>query len=312
VVAVPYETTFDHQRITYDLQYKMDACLKVIAPDVRGLPVFGIGHSLGSLLTLMLNSQFAMHRDGNALISFNNRPATDVIPFLSPILAPGTRAMGPILSQVWPRPLRYHLEQYCERCCHGHLRSIPFNGVHTQMVLANASDVLGGGVQMATSPLRSSMDSALGALRGFSPSVVKMLLPLLEQLSPIFMDVAQGRQEFSPAPEESDRLIRTYYAVSRNLLIRFKDDSIDETARLTTMLQREAAISGNMDLTLRTLPGDHMRPMAQNIVDVPPEVAKFANSTIKNSGAFIGALPPPPVLLLHFIAVQEHESRFNR
>lgn len=125
-----------------------------------------------------------------------------------------------------------------------------------------------------------------------SPNAVKMSLPLLEQLSPVFMDVAQGRQEFSPSPEESDRLIRTYYAVSRNLLIRFKDDDIDETARLTTMLQREAAISGNMDLTLRTLPGDHTRPMAQNLVDVPPEMAKFANHTIKSSGHLIGARPP--------------------
>lgn len=119
VVAVPYETSFDHQRITDDLQYKSDACLKSIAPEVRGLPVFGVGHSLGSLLTLMLNSRFAVHRDGNALISFNNRPATDVIPFLSPFLAPGTRALGPILSQARPHafPLA-RLRPWCPSWMH--------------------------------------------------------------------------------------------------------------------------------------------------------------------------------------------------
>jgi alpha-beta hydrolase superfamily lysophospholipase len=74
--------------------------MKAIGPEIRGLPVYGVGHSLGSLLTLLVNSRFAVHRDGNALLSFNNLPATDVIPFLSPLLAPGTRALGPVLSQV--------------------------------------------------------------------------------------------------------------------------------------------------------------------------------------------------------------------
>lgn len=89
VVAVPYATSFDHLRIADEVQYKFDRCMKGIDPEVQGLPIYGVGHSLGALLTLLINSRFAVHRDGNALISFTNRPATDVIPFLSPILAPG-------------------------------------------------------------------------------------------------------------------------------------------------------------------------------------------------------------------------------
>jgi hypothetical protein len=117
VVAVPYETGFDHQRVTDDVQFKTNACLQAIGPEVRGLPVYGVGHSLGSLLTLMLNARFAVHRDGNALISFNNRPATDVIPFLSPLLAPGTRALGLVLSQV--RCTRIHPGSLLPRFCVG-------------------------------------------------------------------------------------------------------------------------------------------------------------------------------------------------
>jgi hypothetical protein len=156
---------------------------------------------------------------------------------------------------------------------------------------SGAKQAKAGRVQLAMSPVRTTVESALVTLRTFSPSAFKMLMPLVEQLSPVLMDVAQGRQEFTPSPSECDRLLRTYYNVSRNLLIRFKDDKIDETARLTTMLQHEAAISGNMDLTLRTLPGDHMRPLTQNFVDIPPDVARFANSTIKTSGTLIGVLP---------------------
>ena len=68
--------------------------------------------------------------------------------------------------------------------------------------------------------MRPTVDQALDAMRNLSPSVLKMLAPLVEQLSPVLMDVSQGRQEFSPSPDEVTNLIRTYYSVSRNLLIR--------------------------------------------------------------------------------------------
>lgn len=45
-------------------------------------------------------------REGNVLMSFNNRPATDSIPFLSPFLAPSARAVGPLLEQLATSPFR--------------------------------------------------------------------------------------------------------------------------------------------------------------------------------------------------------------
>lgn len=39
-------------------------------------------------------------------MSFNNRPATDSIPFLSPFLAPSAKAVGPLLEQLATSPLR--------------------------------------------------------------------------------------------------------------------------------------------------------------------------------------------------------------
>jgi hypothetical protein len=47
-----------------------------------------------------------LQREGNILMSYNNRPATDAIPFLSPILAPSARAVGPLLEQLATSPLR--------------------------------------------------------------------------------------------------------------------------------------------------------------------------------------------------------------
>lgn len=84
-------------------------------------------------------------REGNVLMSFNNRPATDSIPFLSPFLAPSARAVGPLLDQL------------------------------------------------ATSPFRAGLENVSDALRGLSPGLVKQLLPIFDQLTPIYMDVAQVR-----------------------------------------------------------------------------------------------------------------------
>ncbi len=53
-----------------------------------------------------------------------------------------------------------------------------------------------------------------------SPANVRAILPVLEQLTPIYLDMAAGRQEFHPPPEETRAMIRQYYAVPRNLLVR--------------------------------------------------------------------------------------------
>lgn len=38
---------------------------------------------------------------------------------------------------------------------------------------------------------RGNLETALDALRGLSPSLVKQLMPIFDQLTPIYMDVAQ-------------------------------------------------------------------------------------------------------------------------
>ena len=43
---------------------------------------------------------------------------------------------------------------------------------------------------------------------------------MLDQLEPLLLETAGGAAEFIPAPDETKRLISTYYAVKRNLLVR--------------------------------------------------------------------------------------------
>lgn len=54
----------------------------------------------------------------------------------------------------------------------------------------------------------------------------------------------QGRQEFTPPPSETKAMIRSSYAVRRNLLLRFSDDTIDETLPLAVLLQARGRVGG--------------------------------------------------------------------
>lgn len=57
--------------------------------------------------------------------------------------------------------------------------------------------------------------------------------------------------------------IKSYYGVSRNLLIKFKDDNIDDTPTLAQVLSSESAISSALDMSIRSMPGDHGLPLQQ-------------------------------------------------
>lgn len=57
--------------------------------------------------------------------------------------------------------------------------------------------------------------------------------------------------------------IKSYYGISRNLLIKFKDDAIDETSTLAQVLSSDSAISSMLDMSIRMLPGNHGLPLQQ-------------------------------------------------
>ena len=82
-------------------------------------------------------------------------------------------------------------------------------------------------------------------------------VPLLAELGPRL-----GIQsEFSPSPSETLRLVSCNYRQSRNLLVRFSRDGIDQSQRLLTLLQ---ARSGDQS-TLLELPGDHLTPASAGL-----------------------------------------------
>ncbi|XP_022739614.1 uncharacterized protein LOC111291820 isoform X2 [Durio zibethinus] len=230
VIATPYASGFDYFFIADEVQFKFDRCLRFLQDTVHDLPTFGIGHSLGSVIHLLIGSRYAVQRSGNVLMAFNNKEASLAIPLFSPVLVPMAQSVGPFFSQI------------------------------------------------ASSPtIRMGAEMTLKQIESLSPPIMKQVLPLVEQLPPLYMDLVKGREDFSPKPEETRRLIKSYYGISRNLLIKFKDDSIDETPNLAQVLSSESAISSMLDMSIRLLPGDHGLPLQQALPDVPPAMADAVN-----------------------------------
>ncbi|VAH47556.1 unnamed protein product [Triticum turgidum subsp. durum] len=112
VIATPYASGFDHFFIADQVQFKFDRCLRNLVEPVNDLPTFGVGHSLGSVIHLLIGSRYAVQRSGNILMSFNNKEASLAIPLFSPVIVPMAQSFGPILSQLTSSPtIRFGLKR---------------------------------------------------------------------------------------------------------------------------------------------------------------------------------------------------------
>ncbi|HEY9849653.1 MAG TPA: DUF1350 family protein [Leptolyngbyaceae cyanobacterium] len=169
VIATPFANTMDHSAIAKDVLLSFDRAVDILRSKNilrrRYLPTYGIGHSMGCKLHLLIGSLFPVDRAGNILISFNNFAARDAIPLV---------------------------QQFQQ-----------FN---------------------------------------FNPSFKIDL-------------------EFTPSPIETTKIIARGYQVRRNLLIKFTNDTIDQTSPLNELLEKR--FPGMV--TALTLPGSHITPLGHDV-----------------------------------------------
>ncbi|BAY98856.1 hypothetical protein NIES37_28340 [Tolypothrix tenuis PCC 7101] len=162
VIATPFVNTLDHIAIANSVLLNFERALERLrdSSSLRKLylPIYGIGHSMGCKLHLLIGSVLGAERAGNILISFNNYAAKDAI------------------------------------------------------------------------PLVEQLNSALAI-------------------------------EFTPTPLETNKLVQERYNVRRNLLIKFSNDTLDQSAALSKILQERFAEM----VTVQTLPGTHTTPLGQDL-----------------------------------------------
>ncbi len=162
VIATPFVNTLDHLAMAKNVLSSFENCLYDLSARrilrKKSLPIYGIGHSMGCKLHLLIGSLFSIERAGNILISFNNFAARDAI-------------------------------------------------------------------------------------------------PLVEQISSVV------KVEFTPSPKMTNTLIQKRYRIRRNLLIKFNDDNIDQTLRLSDLLRLRFPSM----VTVKRLNGNHLTPLGQDL-----------------------------------------------
>ncbi|MEP0871598.1 DUF1350 family protein [Trichocoleus desertorum AS-A10] len=162
IIATPFVNTMDHGAIAHQVLRNFERAFAQLQTrgllQKRYLPIYGLGHSMGCKLHLLIGSSFAVERAGNILISFNNYAARDAI-------------------------------------------------------------------------------------------------PLMDQLSPSFA------VEFTPSPLETMALVAERYQVRRNLLIKFTNDTLDQTITMSEVLKERFPDM----VTLQKLPGSHTTPLGQDV-----------------------------------------------
>lgn len=162
VIATPFVNTLDHSAIAQSVLINFERTLERLQDTGQlrklYLPIYGVGHSMGCKLHLLIGSLFKVERAGNILISFNNYTAKEAI-------------------------------------------------------------------------------------------------PLVEQLNSTLAI------EFTPTPLETNQLVEERYHIRRNLLIKFSNDNLDQSAVLTKILQHRFPEM----VTTQTLSGNHTTPLGQEI-----------------------------------------------
>ncbi|KAG0568825.1 hypothetical protein M758_6G044300 [Ceratodon purpureus] len=104
IVATPFSLTFDHTVAAQGIHNRFNNCIDYIsttgfgvlsAQEISSLPVYSVGHSLGALMQVLIGSTCSGGLpQASAIISFNNKPASDAVPFFD--------QMSPSLVQVAP------------------------------------------------------------------------------------------------------------------------------------------------------------------------------------------------------------------
>ncbi|KAM3275377.1 hypothetical protein ACQJBY_044003 [Aegilops geniculata] len=219
VVCVPYNVTFDHAAAAREVFERFHGCYDALrasglpeaglsALDIAGLPLYSVGHSNGALLQLLVGSYFSEKiPKANAIVSFNNRPASEAVPYFEQI--------GPLISQLTPM-------------------------METSPVYSVARDASGNA-------WKALFDLAGGLIREYDQEAMVSVSKFVDQLPSVMNQVTEGVSEFKPTPPENREFCKNSYSVANTLLVKFSVDAIDDTDIIEDILRpRVDSIGGQI------------------------------------------------------------------
>ncbi len=111
IIATPFINTLDHKAIATTVLNQFENTLNRLHRGQvidRFLPIYGLGHSMGCKVHLLIGSLFEAERAGNILMSFNNFDADRAIPFVEWLNASASVQFTPTPAQTYRLVQRYY------------------------------------------------------------------------------------------------------------------------------------------------------------------------------------------------------------
>lgn len=207
VVATPFAVDFDYRKPAAEVHGKFAAARTLLAEEYGALPLMAAGHSLGALMQVLLCTLYPTYGaacEGTALVSYNNKPASDAIPLFEQAFVP---AFAPL------EPLTRNQALLDAKDAAIGLRQATFSLVRDA---ARASPL---------TQLASIADEVDATLRD-----AEDLAALTDQLPDVLTQISRGASEFSPSPTEVRELLGTAFKVGHApLVVSFQVDGLDES-----------------------------------------------------------------------------------
>ncbi|KAF4386318.1 hypothetical protein G4B88_003535 [Cannabis sativa] len=220
IISVPYNVTFDHADAAKQVYERFNTCLDSILAtglpnsnltpaQISDLPLFSVGHSNGALLQVLTGSYFDQKiPKANAIISYNNKSATEAVPYFE--------QLGPLVRQMMPV-------------------------VESSPVYSMARNASGDAWKVL-------LDAAGTIISDNDQQTLNSVTKFVDQLPSVFGEVTQGISEFKPSPSENRSRCKNSYNVKHTLLVKFNFDTIDETNLLEeTLKPRVESIGGTLE-----------------------------------------------------------------
>ncbi|GKV03721.1 hypothetical protein SLEP1_g15976 [Rubroshorea leprosula] len=220
IISVPYNVTFDHAQAANQVYERFNACYdKLLASgfsdanltpaDLVNLPVYCVGHSNGALLQVLTGSYFCEKiPKANAIISYNNRSATEAVPYFE--------QLGPLVRQMMP--------------------------------MVEAFPVYSMARSATDDAWKALLDTAGQMVPDSDQEALVSFTKFVDQLPSVFGQVTEGISEFKPTPSENRECCKNSYNVQHTLLVKFNFDTIDETDLLEeTLKPRVESIGGTLE-----------------------------------------------------------------
>lgn len=112
IIATPFINTLDHTAIATTVLNQFENTLERLHRRQtlnRFLPIYGLGHSMGCKVHLLIGSLFEIERAGNILMSFNNFDADRAIPFVEWLNTSINVQFTPTPAQTYRLVQQYYL-----------------------------------------------------------------------------------------------------------------------------------------------------------------------------------------------------------